>query len=232
MNQQNSRTELHQRLDEAIKPIVYGDIFDYPLTLDEIHRYLEFKTSREAVSRLLGYALEARKIIFIDGFYSLVGRSHLVAKRQERQAYARSLWPRAVRYGHWIASLPFVKMLAITGSLSVENPRNNVDDIDYLIVTRAKRLWLCRAMIIFLVRLARRRGVNLCPNYLLTENVLQFDEANLYTAREMVQMVPLFGRQPYLKMWAANAWVADFLPQGNDPNLDRTVVATGNIEAN
>jgi hypothetical protein len=82
-------------------------------------------------------------------------------------------------------------------------------------------LWLCRALIILLVRLGRLRGVYLCPNYLLSENVLYFEDNNLFVAREMLQMIPLYGRAFYLKMRKINAWLTDYLPQGNSLNLEK-----------
>ncbi|MCB0155183.1 MAG: hypothetical protein KDF65_10340 [Anaerolineae bacterium] len=208
-------------VEEALKPILYADIFDYPLTFDEIYRFLEFKTTRETLRILLDQALADQSIMECDGFYSLADRPHLAAERQERWAAAQDLWPKATHYGHWMATLPFVRMVAVTGSLAVENPRNGVDDIDYLIVTQPGRLWFCRAIIILLVRYAHLRGVHLCPNFLLTENVLYFADNNLFIAREMVQMVPLYGRAAYLSMRQMNAWVVDYLPHGTDLNLQR-----------
>ena len=208
--------------EEVLKPILYGDIFDYPLTFQEIYRFLEIEATPDQLKGWLDQAVQEKKICLIDdNYYSLVDRTHLAAKRQERWLEAQKLWPAADFYGRWIASLPFVKMVAVTGALAVENPRDARDDIDYLIVTRPGRLWLCRAFIILLVRLAQRRGVHLCPNYLLTENILYFVENNLFTAREMLQMVPLYGKSYYLDMRDQNDWVTNYLPQGTGLNLSK-----------
>lgn len=211
----------HQPTVEVLKPIIYADIFDFPLTFDEIYAFLEVPATPAQVRRTLNLALEREQIICIDGFYSLAHRPYLAAARRERRAMAQTLWPAAVRYGRRIASLPFVRFVAVTGSLAVNNPRRGLEDIDYLVVTRANRLWLCRAMMILLVRLGRLRGVNLCPNYILTENALLFDQNDLFTAREMLQMVPLYGRQIHAALRQVNGWVTDFLPQANGLNLDR-----------
>jgi hypothetical protein len=112
-------------------------------------------------------------------------------------------------------------MVSITGSLAVNNPRDGRDDIDYLIVTQPNRLWLCRALIIALVRYGLRRGVTLCPNYILSENVLYFEEENLYAAREIVQMVPIYGRAFYLAMRQVNSWIADYLPHSTELHLEK-----------
>jgi hypothetical protein len=221
MDQLNQRNVNGQLVEEVLKPILYADIFDYPLTFDEIYKFLEFKATRIEVKILLDRAVEKKEIIFVEQFYSLTDKPHLVAKRRERWVAAQTLWPKAIHYGSWVAALPFIRMVAVTGSLAVDNPRDGVDDIDYLIVTRPGRLWLCRALIILMVRYGHLRGVYLCPNYLLTENVLYFEENNLFTAREMLQMIPLYGREFYIKMREINAWVADYLPQGQGLNLEK-----------
>ena len=209
------------QIEEALKPILYADIFDYPLTFEEIYRFSEFKTTPQDLKTLLAEAVRKKRIIQLDGFYSLYDRPNLAAKRRERWDAAQVLWPKARYYGRWIASLPFVRMVAVTGSLAVENPRDDVDDIDYLIITRPGRLWLCRAFIILMVRLGYLKGVHLCPNYLLTENILYFENNNLFIAREMLQMAPIYGEAVYLDMRRLNDWVTDYLPQGTGLNLSK-----------
>lgn len=221
MSQLNQQYSNGQSIKEVLKPILYADIFDYPLTFEEIYKFLEFKIAPDEVKKLLDQAIDHHEIILNDNFYSLAGKAHLVARRRERWVASQTLWPKAIHYGRWIASLPFIRMVSVTGSLAVDNPRDGVDDIDYLIVTRPRRLWFCRALIILMVRYSRLRGVHLCPNYLLTENVLYFEENNLFTAREMLQMIPLYGREFYMKMRKINAWVTRYLPQGEGLNLDR-----------
>ncbi|MBI1881445.1 MAG: hypothetical protein HYR94_24965 [Chloroflexi bacterium] len=221
MDQQKLRTINGRLVEEVLKPILYADIFDYPLTFEEIYKFLEFRTTPEEVKSLLDRAVENQEIILIDKFYSLADKPHLVAKRRERWGVSQTLWPKAVQYGRWVASLPFIRMVSVTGSLAVDNPRDGVDDIDYLIVTKPGRLWFCRALIILMVRFGHIRGVYLCPNYLLTENVLYFEDNNLFTAREMLQMIPLYGHEFYVKMREVNAWVTNYLPQGQGLNLAR-----------
>ena len=113
-----------------------------------------------------------------------------------------------------IAGLPFVRMLAVTGSLAVNNTESRAD-IDYFIVTEPGHLWTCRALILALGRLATRQGLNLCPNYLVTTRALSFPDENLYAAHEIAQMVPLYGLETYAEIRRRNAWVADFLPNAD-----------------
>src|SRR5689334_8725124 len=88
----------------------YADIFDYPLTLPQIHRYLTgLSASLEAVEQALPGVLQPS-----GAYYSLLGREALASTRQRREQTAAKLWPLAVRFGRWIARLPFVRMVAVT----------------------------------------------------------------------------------------------------------------------
>ena len=206
-------------LERAIwQTVAYFDVFDYPLTAAEVHRYLEGVTARasDIAHTLANGRFSPQHLVHANGYYMFAGREHIVAKRQRRHALAQRLWPAAIRYGRFISSLPFVRMVAVTGSLAV----NNVDehaDIDYLVVTENGRLWLCRAFIIAIVRLAARQQLTLCPNYLLSERVLQFSDRNLYTAHEVAQMIPLSGLATYQQMRQANLWTAAYIPNAIGP---------------
>jgi hypothetical protein len=192
--------------------VAYADIFDYPLTVEELQRYLiAFPASLEAVLETLAGLVSDRSVILKDRHVTLPGREDILAARQRRSAAAERLWPRARRYGHMLARLPFVRMVAVTGALAVDNVEAEAD-LDYLVITRSGRLWLCRAMVILLVRRAALSGDILCPNYFLAESALTFDEHNLYTAHELTQMVPLSGMDIYRRIRRLNPWTAGYLP--------------------
>jgi hypothetical protein len=192
-----------------LNTVVYADIFDYPLTLPEIHRYLTGSSaSLETVSGLIDSNSFLRKV---GCYYTLPGRESIVEKRERRERVAARLWPEAIRYGRMIASLPFVRMVAVTGSLAMRNVEADAD-IDYLIVTSPGRLWLARLLSLVVTRLAAFRGVSLCPNFLLTQNALEIPERSLYSAHEFVQMTLLSGNELFQRMRSLNLWVQDFLP--------------------
>lgn len=199
--------------DAVVETVAYSDLFDYPLTAQEIQRYLSgVPASLAAVEVLLGDGrMVPQRLERADGFYTLPGRLAIVDIRHHRTRAAASLWTKAVAYGAQIAGLPFVRMVAVTGALAVDNSDAN-DDLDYLIVTEPGRLWLCRALVIGLVRLAQRRGDVICPNYFLSERALTLHDHSLYTAREVAQMVPLTGRPIYHRLRQLNGWVETYLP--------------------
>jgi hypothetical protein len=143
------------------------------------------------------------------------GEETIVQSRLRRVNEARRLWPQAVYYGNLIARLPFVRMVAVTGALAMDNVERGAD-IDYLIVTSQGRLWLCRGLVVLLVKWASLRGVTICPNYLLTERALVFPDQSLYAAHELVQMVPLHGLALYRQIRRVNRWTEQLLPNAGD----------------
>jgi hypothetical protein len=200
-----------------LQTIAYADVFDYPLTAEEIYRYLiGMPASRATVRASLHSEPLSRLLTYRQGFFALPGRVTLATTRCWRMEVARKMWGRAFHYGQTMAALPFVRMVAVTGALAVSNVEPGAD-IDYLIVTEAGRLWLCRALIILLVKLAARRGDTLCPNYLLSEHALVFQERTLYTAHELTQMVPIAGLAIYHRLRQLNQWTALFLPNADGP---------------
>jgi hypothetical protein len=210
--------------------VAYADVFDQPLTLAEAHRYLigvsaTLAAVREELQRLVPARLARR-----DGLFMLRGRERLVETRRRREAHAADLWPAAVRYGRTLARLPFVSMVAVTGSLSRDNVQPG-SDVDYLVATAAGRVWVARGFTGLARRAARRRGVGLCPNYVLSEGALMLAERDLVTAHELVQMVPLTGHDVYRRMRDVNTWTSDFLPNANGSPRQLEPVRTGTRRA-
>jgi hypothetical protein len=204
--------------------VAYADVFDYPLQATEVHRYLHgVAASPEATAAALarrsrpGGALRSW-----NGYYTLRGREGLVEVRRRRAALAERLWPAAVTYGHLIASFPFVRMVAVTGSLAWHNIEDSPTldhppDIDYMIVTEPARLWLCRWVIGALRHVLRLRKVFICPNYIISTRALALADRSLYSAYELARMTPIAGLAMYRRLRRANPWVQAYLPNAGEP---------------
>jgi len=189
--------------------IAYADIFDYPLTALEIHRYLTgVSASVEAVNRALE---EDRLFVRIGDYFTLPGRQEIVSIRVQREARSRKLMQRAIQYGRILGALPYIRMVALTGSLAVLNV-SNAADFDYMLVTARGRLWTARAFALAFNRLTRLQGYTLCPNLIISENALEWPQHDLYSARELCQMVLITGKEVYSRLMQANPWVESFLP--------------------
>jgi hypothetical protein len=192
--------------------LAYADVFDYPLTAPEVYRYLTSTTATiQEVNRALSDSFLFSQA---EEFFTLRAREEIVETRKQRARVAARLWSKAARYGRLIARLPFVRMVAVTGSLSMNNTDEG-KDIDYMIVTEPNRLWTCRALSLLIARIANLEGISLCPNYLVTTNALELNERSLYVAHEVTQMIPLSGLEMYEEMRRHNDWINDYLPNAS-----------------
>ena len=207
-----------QGVDDAIlHTLVYADLFDYPLTDEEIHRYLTgYPASLSLVKEhLRRNGQSSQQWAAASRFWFLAGREHLVDLRRQRETFSQALWAKTRRFGRLIAALPFVRMVSVTGSLAMHNVTNPQDDVDLLIVTAEDRVWLGRALVILIVHLARPFGIELCPNYVMAESCLDLGEPSLYIAHELAQLYPLHGADTYHRLLKSNAWMVDYLPNAS-----------------
>lgn len=196
-----------------LSTVAYSDVFEYPLRDVEVHRYLHgvHATAEMTAAALARCSAPGGALTQRDGYYTLRGREGLVETRLARAAHAARLWPQAVRFGRAIGALPFVRMVAVTGSLAWDNIEPS-GDIDYLIVTEPDRLWISRWLGGLLVRAARLEGARLCLNYVVSTRALLLADHNLYGAYETARMTPIVGRTIYRRLRRANPWTAAYLP--------------------
>ncbi len=203
-------------LEQAIlETILYSDIFNFPLTLEEIQRYLigQAASLAEVEQALNQSSYLQSRIIEQAAFYSLRGREEVFERRKAQAATVAQNWHTARQWGRWLQLVPFLRGAVVTGGLAAESARPH-DDIDLLLLVEPGRLWACRALVIGIVHLARLRGVELCPNYLmaLSDEPLSLPQHDLYTARELANMRLLFGGAAYQKLLSLNTWLGDILP--------------------
>lgn len=199
--------------EAVLRTVAYADVFDYPLTLLEIHRYLVGTPAPlSAVRQALDDWLLARgELIENQGYISLPGRDAVVQTRLDRQTISERLWRKGRRYALLIARVPFVRFVGVTGTLAVDNAEHDAD-IDYLIMVAPGRVWLARQLCLLFVYLGRAERVEICPNYVISTDRLDQFEPSLFTAHELAHMVPVFGLEAYEQLLSASDWAQQYLP--------------------
>lgn len=130
----------------------------------------------------------------------------------------RQKWKLAKTAVTEIKKLPFVKGVAITGSLAFDNCEAN-DDIDFLIVTQKNRVYLGRFFCYLLAwwkqkkRQIGRENNSWCFNVFLAENNLKIPlkKQTLYSAYQLKTMRPLWESDDCLtKMQLENKWLENY----------------------
>ena len=195
----------------VMETVAYSDVFDYPLTAGEVQRYLSGVTaSLDEVSLML----KSGSLTQSGEYFTLPGREALGGVRKQREKRSRELLPTAIRYGRILGTLPYIRMVALTGSLAVLNVSKNAD-FDYMLVTVRGRVWTARAFAVLFNRMVKGLGHTICPNLIVSENTLEWPLHDLYSARELYQMIPITGMPVYCKLIEANPWAKEFLPNAS-----------------
>ena len=202
----------------VLETVLYSDLFEYALTRAEVAHYLigvesdieKIRACLEQPHYLNGHLKQ------IDGHVVARRREALVDLRRARTAPSSRLWRRARRFTRVLAAMPFVRMVAVTGALAMDNSAEG-DDIDILIVARRGRVWTARLLGVMVVVAGKAFGDTLCPNYVISEDALAIETRDVFTAHEFAQMVPLHGLDVYERMRLANAWVLSYLPNARRP---------------
>jgi len=204
---------LRQELDAAIvATVAYSDVFDMPLERYRLERFLiGVSVDPPRLGHAVATLIEQGRLLVADNLLYLPGREEVLGVYAERTSRAAAMWNDAQVWGVRLGRLPFVRAVAVTGGLACDSVADH-DDIDYLIVTEPGRLWLTRLFCVMLVQVGRRRGVDLCPNYLVAEDALSLEERTSYTARELAQMVDIVGSDVLDSMRSQNDWLLDYLP--------------------
>jgi len=192
----------------------YFGIFSYPLHPAEIHRFHSHSCSLKAVETSLALLnSEGRVTVSPEGFYSLAGGENWSAARKAGNKKALEILARAGRYTRIIKSFPFVEAVAISGSLSKYFAGEDAD-IDYFIIARRNRLWIARSLLHMFKKLTFLNGSQhcFCMNYFLDEEALELTDKNLYTAIELVTLIPVYNAEKISALKNVNNWTCNFLP--------------------
>jgi len=212
------RNEFIDTRKAIISILGYFDIFNYPLNRQEIKVFLPIiKTDMELEEGIISLLLE-KSIFLIQDFYTLRYDPGLIERRKVGNRKAQEMMKTAGQVGRFLSQFPFIKGLAISGSLS-KNYADQKSDIDHFLITTKNRLWIARTLLFFLRKFASLMGEQdkYCLNYFIDEEELQIKEKNIYTAMELVTLANPIGNETYDHFLLANSWARDFFP--NHPFL-------------
>jgi len=194
--------------------VVYADMFDAPITVEEVARTCLGARLTPADVRAKVTAAPLGDLLTLDpsGAITLRGREELVGRREDGIRRTAELLERHEKVIGALASLPFVRMLALSGGTAHRNARGG-DDIDLFVVATAGRAYTAYTMLFLASYLTRRRGI-LCPNYLVDEKHLRIAyHHDLFTAHQAISLVPIAGLETFDAFVRANeTWVRQFYP--------------------
>lgn len=191
----------------------YFEIFKYPLTATEVFEYSNCR--EETLDTLVGKleALVREGLVFhFDGYYQSQDDPGWLPRRLDYNRRAAQFMPIARRMARLIGAFPFIRAVFVSGSLS-KNCMAPDGDIDFFLITEPGRLWLARTLLVVFKKLFLLNSHKyFCVNYFVDTEHLEIEDKNLFTATETLTLLPLYGRDWYLRFADANGWARDFLP--------------------
>lgn len=199
--------------ENILATLAYFDLFSYPLTSVEIYSFLRNKHSHTDFDHALSLLCVNGQVYHFNDLYTLTDDYNLTIRRYEGNQKAVALIKVAEKVSDFLIRFPYVRGIAISGSLS-KNYADESSDIDLFIITAKNRLWIARTLmhafkkLTFLVN----KQDYFCMNYYIDEQQLEIIEKTTYTAIEIVTLIPLRGSGIFEKFCAANAWTEQYLP--------------------
>lgn len=213
----------------VLATLAYFDIFDHPLTLDELNENLiGFEPDRTHVAL---YLRDSKKIHNEEGYITIAGREKIIQERKENRAHVIKLWKRVHRYAWVFSIVPYLRMVAVCNTLAFNNIKPG-SDIDLFIIAKHNRLFTARAVLTALLHLlgVRRHGTKVadrfCLSFYVTDNHLSLASLaqtpyDIYLAYWVKTLAPITGRETYLSFLLKNQWISDYFPQKPKPNEER-----------
>lgn len=217
-----SSSNFNQAETAILTTILYSDIFHFPLTKDELWRFLI--TSKPISKNAFAKGLSSLRtmLLEVDGYWSLKKRSAIIAKRRSNLEEVERKMSLAKTVAAKLAIIPSIHFIGISGGLAA-GKADKADDIDLFIIVKENTLFVSRFWVSVLLErmgVRRKRGEQhaadkICVNLLIDTSALEWpkDRRDIYTAREVAQLQPLFDRSnTYGAFLKQNRWVQDFLP--------------------
>jgi hypothetical protein len=199
--------------EQIVRTLLYYDIFHYPLTTQEILRFLGLhQVDETAIVSRLDYLKQQNTVFQFDNFFTLHNDRAFVDRRIKGNKEAEKYLVLAQKKARFIGKFPFVRAVLASGSLS-KGYMDNHSDLDFFVITAPGRLWIARTLLVMYKRLFLFNSHKyFCVNYFLDEDHLEIEEKNLFTATELATVIPLYGGEHYRNLHKANAWLTGFFP--------------------
>lgn len=201
-----------------LQTLIYSDIFRFPLTKDEIWKYLIGKSVSKRLFQRQLYLLP--ESYHTNEWFHLPEKEDYIRDRKEKFAWNNEKIKRAKFFSNVLSIIPTIAFIGISGSVAAYNA-NKEDDIDLFFITFKNTLWLTRLSIVAMLailKVGRRKNEKkiadkICTNFFIDEENLEIMDKNIYSAHEVALLKPLFQRDDmYSKFITSNFWVKDILP--------------------
>ncbi len=257
-NGQNiNKNENYEYLTTSVlRALAFFDMFDFPLTLSEVHSGLDAKCDFQELAFFVDKLVLGDVIKKDRGFYFLKDRVGIVENRIKQYNLVQKKYKLAKRAARLFKYINGVKLAAVCNNFSYQEK----SDIDFFIITGAGRIWLTR----FLVTVAaqvfglRRHGKKItdriCLSFYVSEKGMGLEELMLkdnanpriyandansnyancsltdpYFTYWVPDLMPFYDDGIMNKFWEVNSWVRELLPNASLPVVNPRFLVYDNL---
>lgn len=204
------------------KTLAYFDVFDYPLSINEVEIRLITSLRVSDVETGLRDLIKQNKIEQKDGFYFLPNRKEIVEIRKQRYNISLEKIKKARYVIWWLKFIPWIKAIFICSGLGLLNAEENAD-IDLLIITSKNRIWSARFWSAGILKILNMRPSEgnikdkFCLSHFITEDNLSLEntkiqENDIHLIYLLTYYLPIYYEDNlWQKFIQANNWIKKYL---------------------
>lgn len=226
--------ELEQSIYDTVR---FFDLYDMPVTATQIWQHLivahsgyKHQPSLIDIQHAIAASEElTERVEGKWGYLTLQGRTSLVARKLRRHAIAQEKWKIVKRCAPLLALVPFVRGLAGSGSLAVDNTKHS-SDLDIFVIVKDGRIWTVRLLLLLMSALLGRRRTYgeahapdmLCLNHYISDKslIISPEIQNVCMAMQYACLVPIFNDSLIRKFHQRNTpWLGKFVTSANRPHV-------------
>jgi hypothetical protein len=209
------------------RSVIYASLFDYPITLEQLHRTLleSDQSPAEILAVYDGSETLQQMIDYRDGFFFPIGRGDLVAERARREARSHAFLARHELVLRLVCAIPFTRLVALSGSIAHLNLEPS-GDLDLFVITRGQRVWTVTVAILAIAKLLHRRRT-ICANFIVADSHFALEQQDLFTANQVIHLRPLVGADVLEPFAAANPFVKRIYPNATLAPAPPSPIAVG-----
>lgn len=218
--------------NSILATLTYYGLFEMPLTLVEISKYLvnpgrlaklmeeEGNFGIREIAEELEHLTKIGLVGEHNGFYAITSElERWYDRRIAREKVAAQKWKKLLRLAWWFQAVPYLRAMFVSGSLAVSNagPKS---DFDVLVVAASGRLYTCRILLSLTASLLRARRTKddavapdkFCFNHYITDSRLRLDYQSLYNAQTYVNLCPIMSRDGIAdRFYRENSWLTTYV---------------------
>lgn len=212
-------------MNEILSTIRYYDIFDYPLTIDEIYNLqqsLDNKKNiitKEEVISYLQLLIKNNIIETSNNLYYLKGKNTLIQIRKEKENNTKEKWNFLEQNIQHFLKIPFLRAVFASGSLSMFYMSKN-SDLDIFLICKHGKIFTARFFTYIYFKLYKKIWLNegenatkFCLNHWISDKNLTLQpQDHIYEARLYSQFYPIYGIDIYQKFIKQNQWIKNYIP--------------------